>query len=262
MGEPPYLFSHTTEAFERERLGVREQLFDRQSQRYLTALGLQPGWRCLEVGAGQGSMARWLAEQVGPQGWVVATDIAPRLLTDIPFPNIEVRQHDICTDPLEPATYHLVHCRAVLIHLTDPQLAVRHMMEAVQIGGWLMIEEPDLSSLRAVDATHPRAVAFDHHYHELWTCIAQAKVADPYLGRRLYSLLEHTGLTAIASEGVSRIVPGGGMEARRNCLALQVFMERGLLTPPAYATLQSTLLDPSFRFSTETSFTAWGQRTR
>ena len=35
--------------------------------------GVQAGWRCLEVGAGRGSMAVWLAERVGPRGGVVAT---------------------------------------------------------------------------------------------------------------------------------------------------------------------------------------------
>src|SRR3546814_9563002 len=33
---------------------------------------VQPGWRCLEVGAGRGSMAVWLVEQVGESGEVVA----------------------------------------------------------------------------------------------------------------------------------------------------------------------------------------------
>jgi 2-polyprenyl-3-methyl-5-hydroxy-6-metoxy-1,4-benzoquinol methylase len=33
---------------------------------------VQPGWRCLEVGAGRGAMAVWLAERVGESGQVVA----------------------------------------------------------------------------------------------------------------------------------------------------------------------------------------------
>jgi ubiquinone/menaquinone biosynthesis C-methylase UbiE len=41
---------------------------------------VQPGWRCLEVGAGRGSMAVWLAQRVGPSGHVVATDV------DVGFP--------------------------------------------------------------------------------------------------------------------------------------------------------------------------------
>ena len=114
---------------------------DSRSQRQLAALGIQPGWRCLEVGAGHGSIVRWLAEQVGPQGRVVATDINPRFLTAMQLPNVEVRQHDIRTDPLEPSLYDLAHCRAVLIHMPDPQLGSGGMVEALRIGGWLLIEE-------------------------------------------------------------------------------------------------------------------------
>ena len=38
-------------------------------------LGLAPGWRCWEVGAGGDSVVQWLAARVGPQGHVLATDI-------------------------------------------------------------------------------------------------------------------------------------------------------------------------------------------
>jgi signal transduction histidine kinase len=50
-----------------------ERIFDPLSRRRRELV--QPGWGCLEVGAGRGSMAVWLAEQVGESGEVVATDI-------------------------------------------------------------------------------------------------------------------------------------------------------------------------------------------
>jgi SAM-dependent methyltransferase len=110
MAEDEYLLSHTAEASERKRLGLIERLADPMSQRDLAALGIQHGWRCLEVGAGHGSVARWLAEQVGPQGRVVATDINPRFLTEIELPNVEVRRHDIRTDFWNPP--HMTWCTA------------------------------------------------------------------------------------------------------------------------------------------------------
>src|SRR5262249_33453896 len=152
------------------------------------------------------------------------------------------------TAPLEPDTYHLAHCRAVLIHMPEPQLVVRRMVEALQIGGWLLIEEPDLSSLRAADATHPLAESFDRQYRETCDRVAPAKLADPYLGHRVHRLLEDAGLTEIESEGVSRIVQGGGAEARRNCMSLQAFVERGILSHTEYADLQSAFLAPRFSF--------------
>src|SRR5439155_17835889 len=58
---------------EDDRLDLLERIFDPLSRRRREMV--QPGWRCLEVGAGRGSMAVWLAERVGASGQVVATDI-------------------------------------------------------------------------------------------------------------------------------------------------------------------------------------------
>jgi len=226
----------------------------------LAALGIQPGWRCLEVGAGQGSIVRWLAAQVGPQGRVVATDINPRFLTALQLPNVEVRQHDIRTDPLEADLYELAHCRSVLAHMPDPQLVVGRMVEALRSGGWLLIEEPDLSSERAVDVTHPLAESFDRQYREIPDRLAQTKLVNPYLGRRVRGLLEDAGLTEIENEGVSRIVRGGEAEARLNCMTLQAAVERGTLSQAKYTALRQAFLDPSFSYITPTMFAAWGKR--
>ena len=61
------------EVAEDARLALLEQIFDPLSRRRRDMV--QPGWRCLEVGAGRGSMAVWLAQRVGPSGHVVATDV-------------------------------------------------------------------------------------------------------------------------------------------------------------------------------------------
>src|SRR6516225_10598200 len=61
------------EGAEDDRLELLEQLFDPGSRDWRQRV--QPGWRCLEVGAGRGSMAAWLADRVGPKGRVVATDV-------------------------------------------------------------------------------------------------------------------------------------------------------------------------------------------
>ena len=58
---------------------------------------MRPGWRCLEIGAGRGSMATWLAERVGPAGQVVATDIDTRYLERLDLPNLHVVQQTSST---------------------------------------------------------------------------------------------------------------------------------------------------------------------
>jgi SAM-dependent methyltransferase len=201
-----------------------------------------------------------LAEQVGPQGLVVATDINPRFLTELQLPNVEVRQHDIRTDPLEPHTYDLAHCRGVLAHLREPHLAVRRIVEALRIGGWLLIEEGDLSSLRAVDDHHPLAESFNRQNRELVARITQTKLFAPAFGPRVRSLLEEAGLSEIDNEGVQRVARGGETHARQYSMSLRVLMARGVLSQAECAALQGAYSDPSFSFITRSTFAAWGKR--
>jgi tRNA A58 N-methylase Trm61 len=69
--DPHYVFK----ADARDRLRAAEELLDDGTTRLLARLGVGAGWRCLEVGAGGGSIARWLANAVGPDGKVIATDV-------------------------------------------------------------------------------------------------------------------------------------------------------------------------------------------
>ena len=116
---------------EDERLALLERIFDPLSRRRRELV--QPGWRCLEVGAGRGSMAVWLAEQVGETGEVVATDIDVTYLKQLNLPNLEVRQHNILNDPLDalgPGSFDLVCSRLLLFWLAGKQeAAIRRMVE-------------------------------------------------------------------------------------------------------------------------------------
>ncbi|MBV9257363.1 MAG: hypothetical protein JO215_05040, partial [Ktedonobacteraceae bacterium] len=81
--------------FEGQRLQYLQQALDPLTFRHMERSGVKPGWHCLEVGVGEGSVAHWLAQKVGTQGRVVATDIDERLLHRVYEPNMEFRQHDI-----------------------------------------------------------------------------------------------------------------------------------------------------------------------
>ncbi len=95
----------------RQRLTGLEAWLDPGTIRHLEMLQVGAGWRCLEVGAGGGSIASWLGARVGASGHVVATDIDPRFIDVLDAPNVEVRRHDIVTDDLETGAFDLVHAR-------------------------------------------------------------------------------------------------------------------------------------------------------
>jgi tRNA A58 N-methylase Trm61 len=104
---------------ERGRVRYLEAWADPLTIRHLEEIDVGVGWRCAEVGAGAGSVARWLADRVGPLGSVVATDIDLRFLTDLPA-NVEVRRQDISKEDLEPEIDDLVHCRVLLLAFGAP----------------------------------------------------------------------------------------------------------------------------------------------
>src|SRR5947209_1620322 len=71
-----YVFGNTWQD-ERRRLAALEAGWDGVTAANLEAIGVSRGWRCAEIGAGGGSIARWLANRVGMDGKIVATDLDP-----------------------------------------------------------------------------------------------------------------------------------------------------------------------------------------
>lgn len=202
IDEHRYVFDDQEHDAEWHRLGLLESLYDSHSLTRLETTGVTDGWRCLEIGAGRGSVARWLAQRVGSSGRVVAADLNPRFLTDLPA-NVEVRQLDIRTDDVETGSYDLVHCRALLMHLPDPRTVLARMVSALKPGGWLVAEEPDFG-LHWLSG-HPDAVWANDLFHDVLAMYLQQGIADPYFGRKLPGLVAECGLDAFGGEATSTV---------------------------------------------------------
>src|SRR5690242_19050469 len=83
----------------RRRVQALSALFDDWTFKHLEDLGLGPGWRCWEVGAGAGSVPRGLATRVGRSGAVLATDLEVSWASELAGTPVEVRRHDVGTEP-------------------------------------------------------------------------------------------------------------------------------------------------------------------
>lgn len=108
----------------------------------LSDLGVGIGWHCLEVGAGGGSVAVWLARRTTPTGHVLATDINPRHIPGAP--GLEVLRHDVVHDPLPENRFDLIHARLVLLHLPERLAVLDKLVRALRPGGWLQLDEFDI----------------------------------------------------------------------------------------------------------------------
>src|SRR6202044_1966527 len=197
------------------RLRLLERWLDPATFRHLRARGVGAGWRCLEVGAGAGSVAHWLCGQVCPGGEVVATDIDPRFLETHSEANLRVLRHDITADNLPPAAFDLVHCRLVLAHLPDRHAVLSKLAAALKPGGQLVAEEMDFVSVVA-DTHQPAGRAFNAAVASS-NDVLRTRGFDPEYGRALLADLAAAGLGGVGTQGPRRPWPGGpaGATGRR-----------------------------------------------
>lgn len=264
MSTAAYINADADFESERSRLHLLETRYDQGTIRRIGALGPLDNARCLEVGAGAGSVARWLAAHVGEQGHVVATDLDPRFLADLEEPNLEVRRHNILVDDLEDSTYDLVHCRALLLHLPDPQRALTRMFAAVRPGGLLLVEDADYVSMVASDPAHRLSAAFDRANHTILAWIKAEQRLDPWFGRRLPELVVGLGVIAPGYEATVAIRRGGSPEAtlyRESVRLGREAMRAAHLMPESdFDALDEATADPSFTFFDAVSVAAWGRR--
>jgi len=192
----------------RRRLELLEQCWDPGSHETLRSVGPQPGWRCLEVGGGGGSIARWLCDAVGPSGAVVTIDLDTRFLAGIDAPNLEVIEADIVTDGLPSGPFDLIHTRAVLMHIPARDRLVPELVSRLGPGGTIILEECDFHSFE---------IAESPLYRDVWRrcsdIIHRSAGMHPYWGRSLPARLAGLGLTGVRSWSTAAIFPGGSPEA-------------------------------------------------
>jgi SAM-dependent methyltransferase len=222
-----------------EWLSLLEELFDPLTVGRLETVGVAPGWRALEVGAGRGSIASWLATRVGDGGRVVATDIDTALLEDRNDPRLEVVRHDVLVDDLA-GDFDLVHCRAVLVHLSDPRLALERMASWLKPGGVLVAEEPwtDVARLAPDPAIAEAAEAL-------------GETLDGSFARRLPLVLREIGLERVEADAELRFFEGGTSRAAFYGRALEGAYTRlvaaGRIDAARVRELQGRFDDPAFR---------------
>jgi SAM-dependent methyltransferase len=246
------------------RLRLLEDECDPHTRRYLDSIGVGPGWHCLEVGAGAGSLVRWLAERVGPAGKVVAADVDPRYLGDLCEPNVEVRRCDITVDDVEPASYDLVHSRFLLMHLDDPADVLRRMTTALRPGGWLVTGEPDNDVAGSVDPAHPLSQLFDSCYRKRIEFASAAGITDLRFGKVLPLYMEALGLVEMGNEGFARVLHGGDAFSRMWIKTWQriddAVIANGILATSEVAEMRRAYEDPSFTYRAQLTQSVWGRK--
>lgn len=208
MEEYQYIFSDTQFTSELERLKVLEKVSDPTSRRRILATGMTIGWQCLEVGAGAGSIMKWMSEIVGESGKVVAVDVDIRFIEHTSLSNVDMIKGDIQQISLENNSFDLIHIRNVLIHIGDFQVILSKILNLLKPNGWLVIEEPDFSAARVIHGSQDEYQAVNKVNQSIYQMFTDQGL-DYSFGIKLPSLLQQIGLQQLEVENDVPISSGG-----------------------------------------------------
>lgn len=105
---------------------------------------VEKGQRILDVAAGAGEQSITAAERVGPEGYVLATDLSPRILefamelaAEKGLKNIEVKEMDGEDLTVPDNSFDVVISRVGLIFFPDQQKALKEMLRVLKPGGFV-----------------------------------------------------------------------------------------------------------------------------
>lgn len=174
------------------RLHALTAVFDEPTHRRLEGLGSLHGWTCLDVGAGSGTVSRWLAKRVGETGMVVACDRDTRFLDMQPTSQVQVKNVDITDNDVTMPMFDLVYARFVLAHLRQRDALVGRLASWVRPGGVLvLVDSADLGTPTSTYQPYRQTM------QALWRFLAHAIGTDINFGLRHRAALSAVGLSNI-----------------------------------------------------------------
>ena len=227
---------------EYDRLLMMEEAFDAFSIAHLERLGVAEGWRCLEAGAGAGSIAAWLAGRAGARN-VVATDLRPEHLERPAKLGVRVLRHDVSLDPAPGGEFDLIHARAVLEHVTSRDDVVGRLAGWLAPGGWLLVEAVTIVPAVAARPLLRRAE------EALVDLLARTVGTDLTWARRMPAVLERAGLTETSAELSGPVLRGGSPLARATLATMLAagpgMIASGTITARDLDGLRAQYADPS-----------------
>lgn len=238
-----------------------ERNYDPLTTRIIEDLSIESTARCLDLGAGAGSMAYWLAGHAD-RGSVLAVDIDTSDLDDTRASNLTVRRLDITRDDIrdeiEPASFDLVLARAVLSTLPHSDDLLERAAQWLAPGGWLVVE--DFYLLPSQDSSTPSGRAVIDAYQKTFDAIG----SDTRWARRMPAGLAKAGLTSLGLNvrplGSGMAVSESELIRARMELQGQPLVDNGWVTAEALADFVGSLDNPESRDIATLQISAWGRR--
>lgn len=221
-----YIFEANATDREWKRLLLIEQAVDTETIALLDRAGLDIGARCLEIGAGAGSIAGWMAARVGSSGLVIALDKKATYLQRLPREAVRVIEGDLKDLSLDHPI-DLAHARYVLIHNTNDGELLANIRSAVKPGGMVVLEEPDFTSAALLPLQHDNAVQrVNYAICKMFTDSS----LDPAYGLRLPQKVKEAGFDLVHIESRIHLCAGEVPIARVMAESAEVLREKYVKT--------------------------------
>lgn len=261
MSESEYLMSNAHPQTAARFAGL-ERTFDPITIGHLDRVGIDRGDRCLEIGAGGGSIARWMADRVGPTGRALAIDLDTRWFQHDGSAQLEVLQLDVVTGAIPEGPWDLIHERLVLQHVPARLDVLDRLIAQLAPGGWLVVEDFDTGEVRTTDRAGPNhelivrmATAFNRLLAERGG--ANDFAADAWRHLRDRGLVDtgasgHVGFDR-GGTGFSTVMAANARQVRDGLLRLG-------LEPDEIDRFLDVLADPDTIVGTSVLISAWGRR--
>jgi SAM-dependent methyltransferase len=253
----------------RARLRVLAHALSPTTDRLLHAAGIAPGMSCLDVGCGGGDVSFAMARLVGASGRVVGIDMDETKLrlaraeaTRDGLRNVEFTRSNV-DELADESAYDLVYARFLLTHMLDPGAALRRMVRAARVGGAIVVEDIDHSSV----FSYPPSTAVAR-YVRLYNEVVWRRGADPEIGPKLPGLFRAVGLCD-PQVSLAQPVFTEGEGKRVNQITLDnirpAVVSSGLATNDEVVELIAELgaftADPETLVGFPRVFQVWGRRT-
>ncbi len=262
VGEPQRygdeLFHHGR-VNEHDRLRNLAAALDPISHTRLSSIDIPRDGHYLDLGAGTGSLAVWLAENFGSTCTVTAVDRDTGFLELNSHPRVAIRQADVTEEAFEPGTFDLVHARFLLLHIRDRDALLMRMAHWLRPGGWLVVSDgANLGTPSSPEASYRRTL------DALFAGVAAAIGTDIDFGRHYPRPLADLGLTHIGMAADLPVVSAGSPLAAfwRDTIGhvRQQLLATGAIDADTVEAAVRYLEEPTTWDLSLAVITAWGRR--
>jgi len=194
-----------------ERLDIQSKTWEPDALFLFDQIGVQPGWKCADLGCGPCGVVPPLSQRVGDQGEVWGVDSNPfylkathRFVQRKQLRNVRLVEGDFYTSKLKPHFFDLVHVRFVFTHLGCDLKLLDQMVNLTREGGVVISQESDWSTWNC----YPSSKAWDRMRHALIQ-VFKLDGGDINAGQRNFQMLRNTGLVDVQMRSSVLALPVG-----------------------------------------------------